>query len=316
MRRALVVVAALLGAVLLPAGPAHADAAQAQGWWWVLHRAALPAPPAPPDVGETDLLLQGGDLQRLVEPATPPAPTALGALRFVVPAGDEVGTLVLKVAAGARADDVRAYPAAGTWAPAQAGAIEDAATPDLARFAPGYLAPDGTTLSFPEAGSLTGDDGVLSLVLVAGPTDRVVVHRPDATALTLTPAAPSTTPEPVPPSQPVPEPAPGPVTAPQPVALPPVVPPAAAGPVVPPPAVVPAAPAANAPVALRREVADDSRTRVLVLLEVLLLLVFFGLLGQGPLAVLGRRLGSTAPAPTERGVGRFRRPREGRPPRL
>jgi hypothetical protein len=82
-----------------------------------------------------------------------------------------------------------------------------------------------------------------------------------------------------------------------------------------PPSVAPTGPAA-APLALRREVADDDRTRLFVLLELLLLVVFFGLLGQGPLAPLGRRAGAAAPVATERGVGRFRQHREGRPPRL
>ncbi|HUR52435.1 MAG TPA: hypothetical protein VMZ11_09960 [Mycobacteriales bacterium] len=319
MRRA-VAVAALLAALApglgVVGGTARADAPAGQGWWWVLHRAALPAPPAPPDVGPDDLLLQGGDLLRVVMPATVPQPTALAALRFRTPAGAEVGPLVLQVGTGARAADVRIYPAATAWSAAQAGAIERAPSPDLTRYAPGQLSADGSTLSFPEAGALVGDDGVLSVVLVAGPTDRVVIHHPGPGALAVGAGQPVAPEEPVagppvvaPPLQPPLPPAV--VGVPLPVDVPPLVP--SSGPA---PALAPAAPAASAPVAVRRVIADDGRTRLVVLLEALLLLCFFGLLGQGPLGPLGRRLGSAPEAPTERGVGRFRSPREGAPPRL
>lgn len=320
MRR--VAVLLLLVGLLAPVlsgvgGVASAEGAQAQGWWWALHRAGLPAPPPPPDVGPDDLLVQGGDVQRLLEPATAPAPTALAALVFLVPAEAEVGALVLQVAPGAQAADVRAYPAPGPWEAAQGGAIEQAPAADLTRFAPGFLSADGASLSFPEAGSLLGETGVLSVVLVAGPLDRVVFHHPGTTALQVSPATPPGTavPPPSPPSPPPGPPRSGAVrpaqSAPLPLDGPLLVPTAA--PVVP---VVPVTPATGSTAAVRRVVTDDGRTRVVVLLEALLLLSFFGLLGQGPLAVLGRRLGSAAAVPAERGVGRFRRPREGPVPRL
>jgi hypothetical protein len=63
-------------------------------------------------------------------------------------------------------------------------------------------------------------------------------------------------------------------------------------------------------------VADDARTRGIVVLEALLVAVFFGLLGLGPLARLARLTGQTAAVTGERGVGRFRSVREGRAPRL
>jgi hypothetical protein len=77
-----------------------------------------------------------------------------------------------------------------------------------------------------------------------------------------------------------------------------------------------AAPAVSAQVGTKRVLADDRRTRLVVLLEALLLLGFFGLLGQGPLAAVGRLLGTGDPVAVERGVGRFRRERVGAAPRL
>jgi hypothetical protein len=81
-----------------------------------------------------------------------------------------------------------------------------------------------------------------------------------------------------------------------------------------PPAVQP--PAASTRTAAARVVADDSRTRLVLGLEALLLLAFFGLLGQGPLAVLARLTGQPVQVRAERGVGRFARERTGAPPRL
>jgi hypothetical protein len=62
--------------------------------------------------------------------------------------------------------------------------------------------------------------------------------------------------------------------------------------------------------------ADHGRTRAVVLAELLLLLLTFGLIGQGPLAVAARLLGPTAAPDGARGVGRFRAFRAGSVPRL
>ena len=315
MRRLATVAALLLPLVLLPS-PARAAAPDAVGWWSAAHRAAVPVtPPPPPDVAAGDLLLQGGDLQREL-PDTAPAPTAYAALRYAVPEGGVVTGLALQVAAGAQATDVRAYPAASAWQPVENGAIDDAPSPDLARYAVATLSADGTTLAFPDIGKLMTDDGLLDVVLVPGVGDRVVVHRPTAAALSVALATgPPVTAPPV-------EPAPGPVevvpvTAPAP-GLPPVT-----GPL--PQVVVPtptpaAQPQLPAPVAagspLVRVAADDARARWVVALEALLVAAFFGLLGQGPLARLGLRTGPAEAAGTERGVGRFRAVREGTAPRL
>jgi hypothetical protein len=312
----LVVVALLapLGA-LLP-GTAHAQAPDATGWWTATHHAGAPlAPPAPPDVAPGDLLLQGGDVQRNL-PGTAPAPTAYAALRYALPEGAGVTALTLTLASGAQATDVRAYPTTTTWQPAEAGAIEDAPPPDLSRVVPGELSADGTTLTFPGIGKLASDSGVLSVALIPGVADRLVVLHPTATALTVT--EPDVT-QPPAPAVPAPvAPAVLPRTAPGPGLAAPVVPAVPHVPQVAPtsvPAQLPARPV-SAAATVRRVVGDDGHARMVVLLEALLLTVFFGLLGHGPLGVLGRLTGGAEPERAERGLGRFRVAREGSVPRL
>jgi hypothetical protein len=80
--------------------------------------------------------------------------------------------------------------------------------------------------------------------------------------------------------------------------------------------VVTAQPALAAATPVRRVLADDARTRWVVLAELVLLLLTFGLLGQGPLAFAARALGPAAEDDGRRGVGRFRAVREGTAPRL
>jgi hypothetical protein len=67
----------------------------------------------------------------------------------------------------------------------------------------------------------------------------------------------------------------------------------------------------------RERVAADQRTRYLVALEALLVIVTFGLLGWGPLSRLAGLTGHVpAEASSMRGVGRFVRERSGEVVRL
>jgi hypothetical protein len=318
MRRLLVGLLVLLG-VLLP-GPAQAQGSAAQGWWTQISGVV------PPDVGATDLLLQGADPTRAV-PNTggaidqSPQPTALAALRFTVVPGSQIGSLVLQFATGGQAQDVRAYPAKGAWVPVQGGALADAAVPDLSRYSAGKLSPDGASLVFPDIGRLATDQGLLSVVLVPGAADRVVVHQPAASALTVVAPPIAAEQAPPPPFAAVPPPSavvpllpradspalPG-IVAPAPAAEEPTVAPAPA------PVAAVALPAPLA--ATRRLVPDDGRSRLIVLLEIALVVGFFGLMGQGPLALLARLTGEQALVEEARGIGRFRTARAGQAPRL
>lgn len=319
MRRLLaaVLLTMLLAPLLaLVPGTAHAQAPDAVGWWSAAHRSAVPVvPPAPPDVDPGDLLLQGGDLQREL-PGTAPAPTAYAALRYALPAGGGVERLTLQVATGAQAADVRAYTTTASWQPVENGAIDDAPAADLSRYAVGALSGDGQSLVFDDIGKLATESGLLSVVLVPGVGDRVVVLKPGPAALTVSEAPGAAEPPAAPPVAP---PAPAPVTAPLPQAALPVAPAAPVAPPVvptvvpPPPLIEPRAEPVTASSTRRVLVPDDRRTRLVVGLEALLLTVFFGLLGTGPLA----RLRAVPDSPSaERGLGRFRAVREGAAPRL
>jgi hypothetical protein len=320
--RSWAVVAVVTPLLALGSAPAHAQGPDAQGWWSAVHRSAVPAaPPAAPDVAADDLLLQGGDPARLLPSGVvdqTPAPSALAALRFQVAPSSEVGALVLQVGAGAQASDVRAYPTDSAWKPAQGGAIEDAPTPDYSRYSSGRLSPDGTTLTFPDIGRLVTDEGLLSVVLVPGAADRVVAHKPSPTALVVLAPEPVELPKPTTsPSVPAPGIAPGvrpvlPGLGPTTVVAPTTVPSVA------PPVVVPqqAAPVTTRVAVGKRLVPDDTRDRLAVLLEALLVLAFFGLLGQGPLAFLARLTGDEQQVASVRGVGRFASSRVGQAPRL
>jgi hypothetical protein len=308
--RRLAVVLAVLAPLLWLPGAARADAPLAVGWWSTLSQ----LPPAP-DLADGDLLLQGGDPQRFVPEAvaagvisTDPMPTALAALRYELGPDATAGDLVLPVATGAQAMDTRVYATTSAWQPAVNGPMAQAPKPDLTRYVLGALSADGTSLRFPDAGKLATDTGELSLVLVAGPADRVVVHAPPATALAVTRFAPPFTAAEDPVLPRVDEPAPVvPATAPLPGLVPGAVP--LPAPQVPTASVAPSPQAVALPVsrpaALLR--ADDSRTRVLVGLQALLVLVFFGLLGSTRF---------TTPTPAERGIGRFRAERSGSAPRI
>ncbi len=314
MRR-LAAVAFLALLALAAPGPVQAQGADAQGWWWTAAQQGMPALPAPPDVTADDLLVQGGDAPRLA--GRPASPTAVAALRFVVPPGAGVAGLSLALGSGARADDVRAYATTSTWVPAKGGPMALAPSPDVSRYSAGHLSADGLTLAFPDVGRLLTEAGLLSIVLVPGPTDRVVAHRPSPAALVVVPALTVTSPPTPAPPQPTGVAAPPPAL---PVVAVPVVPaalPAQAPPQVAAPTPRPVvAPVLAQGVPVRRVVADDARTRSIVLVELALLALTFGLLGQGPLARAQRLLGPVPVDTGERGIGRFRAVREGPAPRL
>lgn len=331
MKRPVLVGFAVLAAVLVPPPPASAAAPEAQGWWSALHREGLTQPPAPPGVDPGELLVQGGDVRGRLPGAPPaqPQPLAVAALRFTVGPDSAVTTLTLSVDGSAVVEDLRAYTAAGPFEPVENGPYEKAPDVVLDDVSQGVLSADGRSLSFPDVSRLLSPEGVLSIVLIAGPGDRAVLKAPGPDALGVVERSGSGTapppetfePPPVTRSAPLGVPlAPPPTSsafAPPPLAAPPLSP--AAGPVVVPPPKA-AAPAA-APLA-RPTVAspvDDSRARILVLVEALLVGVFFGLLGYGPFARLSRVTGlRTRPrgVAAVQGIGRFATVRSGPAPRL
>ena len=331
-------VALALGGVLVAGSGAAAQAPDATGWWSFASRAGQQAPP-PPDMQEGDLLVQGGDLGGAApDLGLPTAPTAVAALRFTVPDGATVGPLSLAVGDGAQAADVRAYPVKNDdWKPSQGGPLADAPEASPQRYSSGVL--DGAQLVFRDIARLLSDEGRLSVVLIPGAMDRVVIKKPTTGALAVTAEDAESGGFVAPPpsssdggaAAPVtdggeigtgaaPPPALGSASIPAPPADGGVVPPAvAAGSDVvtaPPPAA--AAAPASTPASFDQARADaDQRTRYLVALEALLVVATFGLLGWGPLSRLSALTGHVpAEASSVRGVGRFARERSGEVVRL
>jgi hypothetical protein len=332
---------ALIGTPLVGfAAAAHADAPVGTGWWNFATRAGLPQPPAPPDVNDGDLLVQAGDPSGATTGSAEgtSTPSAVAAVRFTIPAGSSVGPLSFDVPSGATAMDVRAYATPDSWKPVQNGQLADAPIPNRSRYSLGVLT--GTTLVFADINRLLPDTGALSVVILPGTTDRVVLRKPGPGSLTVTPGPASTTTSfgtsPPPTTE-----APGPPNAAAPAAgepgtarapiLPstsPLQAPAIGGPAdIPPVAVAPpvTAPLSDSPqpVAVRAPLAlsPDVRTRYFAAAEAVLVLITFGLFGWGPFARLALLVGSGEDVPPSsgqpvRGVGRFSRPRDGKFVRL
>jgi hypothetical protein len=311
MRRLVLVVVLLAGAVGGLASPSSADAPTAQGWWNAANM-GLAQPPDPPDVPSDGLLLQGGLS----------GPSAYAALNFTLPLDATAASLTLDVASTAtQATSVQACISKPGWKPAQGGPMADAPAYDCARSVPAVLSADSKHLVFRDVSGLATVEGALSLALVPGDSDRVALAKPAASALAVQQPAPA-------------------AVAPPPVAPPatdpggsaPLAPVAAAAPIVPaaavpapaaPPAV--AAPVGGAPATPLRQqlpVSDRSRdtssgVRLVLAVEALLTLASFGLLGVGPARGLVRLTGVAAvPADRPRGVGRFSRERVGTAPSL
>jgi hypothetical protein len=311
MRRLLVLVL-VAGGLLGFASPSYADAPSAQGWWNAANM-GLMQPPNPPDVPPDGLLLQGG----LDEPS------AYGALLFTLPADATGASLTLDVASSAtQATAVQACPAKPGWKPVQGGQLADAPAYDCARSVGAVLSADGKQLQFRDVTGLATTEGVLSIALVPGDSDRVALSKPSATALTVQQGG-TTTVAPPPPVAPPPADS-GPITAAPPVTAGVPIVPAAPAPVQQqvPPAVAP--PVANPVTPVSHPVAADTKSRttttgvrLVLAAEALLTLVSFGLLGVGPARGLVRLTGvSTGVADCPRGIGRFTRERVGSAPSL
>lgn len=314
-RRALgVALAAASASVLTAATAVAAPAPQTVGpvvvgWWSAANQdPALPSL-APPDVGPEDLHVAGANAAagglRLPGPG---GPTAIAALRFSLPPGAAAGELTLQLTGTEPpAVTLQACRATRAFQAAQGGPWADAPTYDCADAGTARLEPDGSVVV--DGVDALRDGTELSLVLVPGPLDRVVVAPPDGSALAVTGG--SSTSADVPAGAPLPPAAPlAPVSgaaplaggaAPLAAALPggalPATPPAAAAAV--PPAVAAPAPAVNA-----LEVSADRPLPALLATMLLALLAF--------VLMLRDRGGRPATgAGVVRGVGRFRSERSG-----
>ena len=189
------------GFVALSSSGAHADAPEASGYWT---KAQVPSSspvtvPAPPTVPSGGLYVAND----------PSGPTAISAVRYVVPEGVE-GTLALKIAAGStpQVANISACTATTSWDP-PSGAGDMANAP---KYAPstcviGQLAPDNSVYTFLLSPAQQPKPGTIDVVLIptpaAGPQPfSVSFEHPGGDSLATSPApeeesAPSQSPEPV-----------------------------------------------------------------------------------------------------------------------
>ncbi|HEV7467635.1 MAG TPA: hypothetical protein VGP96_15140 [Candidatus Dormibacteraeota bacterium] len=257
--RTVIAVGALATGLGLSAGGVHRAVAEAPGstaWWSV---AGVPGGglPPPPDVQTGDLLVEGaaGGGASLpsapalpaplppppTAPSPPPAPAlppavstggappgalAVAALSFPVAGGAQVGTLTLALG-GVRPPSVSliACPTTQPFHAVENGPLSDVPPFDCTVSDTAALTGDGAGIHFDHLEALVRGGG-LSVVLLPGAADRVVLTRPGQAALAVVPAPPPPPDPPAPPAVPEPAAAPAPVAAAEPVIAPVAAPPA------------------------------------------------------------------------------------------
>jgi hypothetical protein len=179
------------GILALLGAPANAQAPDVAAWWNAANVGnGAPAPPPPPDVPSGDLLVQGsngnGSAPALPVSGAPATSQAVAGLIFDLPDGATVGALTLTI-------DGTAPPAAPTivacrptqsFAAADNGAWSDVPPSDCSQTSSPKLSSDGKQLVFDDIAKLV-HDGRLAITLLPGALDRVVIKKPDDTALTV-----------------------------------------------------------------------------------------------------------------------------------
>lgn len=188
--RILAAVAAALGtscvlALCIPLGPAHAQAADEQGWWSETNLsvpgmdASLPAqPPAPPDVPAQGLLVEGGP--------SASSPVAYAAVMYALAGGASATTLTLNVApqsATTPNTTLEICPLTDpTFQAEQGGPMSDAPAYTCAKNATAQPSTSGTVYKFSVTHLVQG--GTLAVaILPTSPADRVVLSQPDSSSL-------------------------------------------------------------------------------------------------------------------------------------
>jgi hypothetical protein len=176
---------ALLAGLLIFAGvgPAWASPPNAYGWWWKAQPDAAVTVPPPPTVP------QGG----LYVAADPSGATAVSALRFDVVRGAIPRTLLLRVSSAQGTPALRACRASSSWSRAQGGPYSASPTIDCTASTAGAASRDGSSFSF-SVGSLSrnGQVDVVVLPAVGATAFQVAFQAPPADTLDVVSAPPTT----------------------------------------------------------------------------------------------------------------------------
>ena len=189
-RRAAAGLLALAGSatvVALLVAPASAQAPDVAAWWNAANVGnGAPPPPAPPDVPAGDLLVQGsngnGSAPTLPVSGAPATSQAVAGLSFDLPDGATVGSLTLTIdgTAPPAAPTIVACKATQNFVAVENGAWTDVPPSDCSQTSTPKL--DGSKLVFDDISKLV-TDGRLSITILPGAIDRVVLKKPDDSAL-------------------------------------------------------------------------------------------------------------------------------------
>src|SRR3954451_18269342 len=196
-RRTAAVALAVVGStavVGLLVAPANAQAPDVVAWWSAANVGnGAPTPPAPPDVPAGDLLVQGsngnGSAPALPVSGAPATSQAVAGLRFDLPDGASVGALTVTIdgTPPPSTPTIVACKAAQSFAAVDNGPWTSVPPSDCSQTSSPKLSSDGKTLVFDDISKLVGD-GQLSVILLPGAVDRVVIKKPDDSALSVTTA--------------------------------------------------------------------------------------------------------------------------------
>ena len=167
--------------------PAHAQAPDVAAWWNAANVGnGAPPPPVPPDVAAGDLLVQGsngnGSAPALPVSGAPATSQAVAGLSFDLPDGATVGALTLTIDGSAppTAPTIVACKATQNFVAVENGAWTDVPPSDCSQTSTPKL--DGSKLVFDDISKLVAN-GRLSITILPGAIDRVVLKKPDDTAL-------------------------------------------------------------------------------------------------------------------------------------
>jgi hypothetical protein len=169
-----------------PRHPAVTAAAPKAGWWSSANLGHhLPTLPINPDVSGHQLAVEGSNaIPAVVGVSTAPTSSeAVAAIRWPIPAGSRATTVSLPIAGSAPpAVSVEACRITGNFAVAYGGPYSAVPAYTCAHAVGGTL--DGNRLAFDNIGTLARG-GQLSVLLVPGPLDKLVLAPPTAAALKL-----------------------------------------------------------------------------------------------------------------------------------
>jgi hypothetical protein len=184
LRRLLLGTSLALGAgaatVMMLPGPAGASGPSKYGWWYEANAGLPVAPPPPPQVPADGLYVENGF----------GGPTAIAALTFTVPPGDQLGPMTLKISGTPTLTQAplacSMSPASMDYKAAEGGSWTARPAFDCKKAeAIGSVDPGRTTVTLNVDPFLA--NGTVSVVILAGgPADQVAFQKPDDSTLQMT----------------------------------------------------------------------------------------------------------------------------------